>query len=132
MSVVEAFAADIPILGVCLGHQAIGQVFGAKVVRAPYLMHGKVSGIVHDTDDTLFAGIDNPFTATRYHSLILDAESVKNAPFKIIARTSDNIVMGIRHKEFKTVVGIQFHPESILTVVGKKLLANFLGDSVKD
>lgn len=128
MSVIENFAADIPILGVCLGHQAIGQVFGAKVVRAPYLMHGKVSEIIHDPDDPLFVGTDNPFTAGRYHSLILDKDSLKDTPLNIIAQTSDNIVMGVRHKEFKTLVGIQFHPESVLTKSGKRILAGFLGN----
>jgi len=124
--VIKTFAGKIPILGVCLGHQTIGQVFGAKIVRAPYLMHGKVSEIIHDTDEPLFYDIDNPFTATRYHSLIIDKASVKDTPLKIIAWTSDSIIMGVRHKEFKNLVGIQFHPESILTKPGKKLLSNFL------
>lgn len=126
LDVIENFAGTIPILGVCLGHQAIGQVFGAKVVRAPYLMHGKVSEIIHDTDDPLFYDIDNPFSATRYHSLVIDRASLKETLLKTIAWTSDNIVMGVRHKDFKNLVGIQFHPESILTKSGKKLLSNFL------
>lgn len=124
--VIKTFAGKIPILGVCLGHQAIGQVFGAKVVRAPYLMHGKVSEIIHDTYEPLFSDIDNPFTAARYHSLVIDKASVKDTPLKIIAWTSDNIIMSVRHKDFKNLVGIQFHPESILTKPGKKLISNFL------
>ena len=126
VDVIKNMAGNISILGVCLGHQTIGQVFGAKVIRAPYLMHGKVSEIIHNTDEPLFNDIDNPFTATRYHSLVIDKDSVKETPLKIIAWTSDNIVMGVRHKDFKNLVGIQFHPESILTKSGKKLLSNFL------
>jgi len=126
IDVIKNMAGAIPILGVCLGHQAIGQIFGAKVVRAPYLMHGKVSEIIHDTDEPLFFDVDNPFTATRYHSLMIDKDSLKETPLKISAWTSDNIVMGVRHKIFKNLVGIQFHPESILTKSGKKILANFL------
>lgn len=126
LDIIKNFAGQIPILGVCLGHQAIGQVFGGKVVRAPYLMHGKVSEIIHDTDEPLFFDIDNPFPAIRYHSLVIDRESLKETPLKIIAWTSDNLVMAVRHREFKNLIGIQFHPESILTAFGKKLLANFL------
>lgn len=126
LDVIKNLAGVIPILGVCLGHQAIGQVFGAKIVRAPYLMHGKTSEIIHDIDEPLFFDVDNPFTATRYHSLIIDRESARETPLKTIAWTADNIIMGVRHKEFKTLVGIQFHPESILTKVGKKILSNFL------
>jgi anthranilate synthase component 2 len=126
IDVIKNLAGVYPILGVCLGHQTIGQVFGAKVVRAPYLMHGKVSEIIHAVDEDLFSGLDNPFTATRYHSLIIDRDSIKNTPLKITAWTSDNIVMAVRHKEFPNLVGIQFHPESILTSCGKKLLTNFL------
>jgi len=126
MDVIKNLAGIIPILGVCLGHQAIGQVFGAKIVRAPYLMHGKVSEIIHDTDEPLFTDIDNPFSATRYHSLIIDKNSLKETPLKTIAWTSDSLIMAVRHKDFKNLVGIQFHPESILTKSGKKLLSNFL------
>lgn len=126
IDVIKNLAGVMPILGVCLGHQAIGQVFGAKVVRAPYLMHGKVSEIIHDTYDALFTDIDNPFSATRYHSLVIDKDSLKETPLKTIAWTSDNIIMGIRHKDFKNLVGIQFHPESILTKSGKKIISNFL------
>lgn len=126
LDVIKNFGGKIPILGVCLGHQAIGQVFGAKVVRAPYLMHGKVSEIIHDPDEPLFTGIDNPFSATRYHSLIIDRASLEGTPLKIIAWTSDNIVMAVKHKDFKNLVGIQFHPESILTKSGKNILSNFI------
>jgi len=125
LEVIKTFAGKKPILGVCLGHQAIGQVFGGKVVRAPYLMHGKVSEVIHDTDDPLFFDVDNPFSATRYHSLVVDRASLKETPLKIIAWTSDNLVMALRHKEFKNLVGVQFHPESILTKTGKRMLANF-------
>ncbi len=126
LDVIKNFAGVVPILGVCLGHQAIGQVFGAKIIRAPYLMHGKVSEIIHDTDEPLFEDIDNPFSATRYHSLIIDKASLEGTPLKTIAWTSDGIIMAVRHKQFKNLSGIQFHPESILTKFGKKLLSNFL------
>jgi len=125
-TVIEEMAGKVPIMGVCLGHQAIGEVFGAKVVRAPYLMHGKVSEIIYIGQEPLFDGIDNPFSATRYHSLMIDKNSVENTPLAVIAKTSDDIIMAVRHKEFKNLVGIQFHPESILTKSGKKLLWNFL------
>lgn len=121
--VVKKFAGKIPILGVCLGEQTIGEVFGGNVVRAEKLMHGKTSEIHHD-GKTIFKGLPNPFTATRYHSLILEKKSLPTC-FEISAWTDDNEIMGIRHKEFK-VEGVQFHPESILTEAGKKLLANFL------
>lgn len=121
--VVKKFAGKIPILGVCLGEQTIGEVFGGNVVRADKLMHGKTSEIHHD-GKTIFNGLPNPFTATRYHSLILERKSLPGC-FEITAWTNDNEIMGIRHKEFK-VEGVQFHPESILTEAGKKLLANFL------
>lgn len=121
--VVKKFASKIPILGVCLGEQTIGEVFGGNVVRADKLMHGKTSEIHHD-GKTIFKGLSNPFTATRYHSLILERKSLPDC-LEISAWTDDNEIMGIRHKEFK-VEGVQFHPESILTEAGKKLLANFL------
>jgi anthranilate synthase/aminodeoxychorismate synthase-like glutamine amidotransferase len=119
--VVQYFHKSIPILGVCLGHQAIGEVFGGKVVRAPTLMHGKVSQIFHDGKG-LFKGLPQGFPATRYHSLM-----VSEIPMclEISAETQDGIVMGLRHRDFPTE-GIQFHPESIMTVVGKNLLKNFL------
>ncbi|MCI0665196.1 MAG: aminodeoxychorismate/anthranilate synthase component II [Acidobacteria bacterium] len=123
LDLIHRFAGKIPILGVCLGHQAIGQAFGGKVVRAPYLMHGKTSKILHD-GRTVFAGIDNPFAATRYHSLIVDRSSVPS-PLEISATTSDGLVMGLRHRDF-LCEGVQFHPESIMTGAGKQLLSNFL------
>lgn len=123
LEVIRRFAGAIPLLGVCLGHQAIGQAFGGEVVRAPYLMHGKTSQILHD-GRTLFAGIENPFTATRYHSLIVERASVPPV-LEISATTSDGLVMGLRHREF-ICEGVQFHPESIMTGAGKGLLRNFL------
>ena len=121
--VIKKLAGKIPILGVCLGHQAIVESFGGKIVRANRIMHGKTSEIHHD-GKTIFKGLDNPFTATRYHSLIDEKESLPDC-FEISAWTDQNEIMGIRHKEFK-LEGVQFHPESILTALGKKLLANFL------
>src|SRR5262252_2445463 len=123
LAVIRRFAGAIPLLGVCLGHQAIGQAFGGAVVRAPYLMHGKTSQILHD-GRTVFDGIENPFTATRYHSLIVDRASVPPV-LEISATTSDGLVMGLRHREF-ICEGVQFHPESIMTAAGKRLLGNFL------
>jgi anthranilate synthase/aminodeoxychorismate synthase-like glutamine amidotransferase len=123
IDVIKHFAGKIPILGVCLGHQSIGDAFGGDVIRAPYLMHGKTSLIHHD-GKTIFAELPNPFTATRYHSLIIKRETMPPA-LEVSAWTEDGVVMGVRHKEFK-VEGVQFHPESILTNVGKDLLRNFL------
>jgi len=123
LRVIERFAGKIPLLGVCLGHQAIGQMFGGRVIRAPELMHGKASEICHD-GKTIFAGLDDHFQAGRYHSLIVERESLP-ACLEVSAFTRDNIIMGLRHRELK-VEGVQFHPESIMTVDGKKLLANFL------
>jgi anthranilate synthase/aminodeoxychorismate synthase-like glutamine amidotransferase len=123
LDVIRHFAGKVPLLGVCLGHQAMGQAFGGRVVRAPYLMHGKTSQILHD-GRTVFEGVENPFTATRYHSLIVDRASVPPA-FEVSATTSDGLVMGLRHREF-ICEGVQFHPESIMTAAGKRLLANFL------
>jgi len=128
-TVISEFAGKLPILGVCLGHQSIGEVFGAKVTKAPYLMHGKTSKITYATGEPLFQGIENPFTATRYHSLIVDKDSVEGTSLKIIAETSDNIVMALRHREYKNLTGIQFHPESILTNCGYRILSNFLNYS---
>ena len=123
LKVIERFAGKIPLLGVCLGHQAIGQMFGGRVIRAPELMHGKASEISHD-GKTIFAGLEDHFAAGRYHSLIVERETLPDC-LEISAHTADNVIMGLRHRELK-VEGVQFHPESILTVNGKKLLANFL------
>jgi anthranilate synthase/aminodeoxychorismate synthase-like glutamine amidotransferase len=123
IDVIKRFTGKVPILGVCLGHQAIGDAFGGDVVRAPTLMHGKTSLIHHD-GKTIFAGLPNPFEATRYHSLIIKRETMP-AVLEVSAWTEDGVVMGVRHREFK-VEGVQFHPESILTNVGKDLLRNFL------
>lgn len=121
---VSAFAAaGTPILGVCLGHQAIGHVYGADVVRAPELMHGKTSPIEHN-EAGVFAGLPSPLTATRYHSLVLDPDTVPDV-LEVTARSVDGIVMGVRHRELD-VEGVQFHPESILTDCGHDLLRNFL------
>lgn len=114
---------DVPLLGVCLGHQAIGHVFGASIVRAPVLMHGKTSEIRHDGEG-IYSGLGNPFVATRYHSLVVERSTVP-ACLAITAETSDGVVMGLRHRE-RPVVGVQFHPESILTLEGERLLANFV------
>jgi para-aminobenzoate synthetase component II len=124
LEAIRAFGGQIPILGVCLGHQSIGQVFGGRVERAPYLMHGKTSRIEHD-GRTIFEGIEQSFVATRYHSLIVARESVPSE-LEVSATTSDGLVMGLRHRRF-ICEGVQFHPESIMTGVGKKLLRNFLG-----
>jgi anthranilate synthase component 2 len=119
----RAAAAGVPLLGVCLGHQALGQVFGGRVVRAPTLMHGKTSMVQHDGRG-LFAGLPKPFEATRYHSLVVERASVP-ASLEISAWTDDGVVMGLRHRE-RPIEAVQFHPESILTTVGKDLLRNFL------
>lgn len=126
VELIRRLGPKIPILGVCLGHQAIGQAFGAKVIRAPYLMHGKVSQIEHD-GRTIFEGIPSPFTATRYHSLIIERESCPDV-LQVSAQTDDGLIMAVRHRHYP-VEGIQFHPESILTDNGKKLLKNFLDGS---
>lgn len=123
LDAIRHFAGRIPLLGVCLGHQAIGQAFGGQVVRAPYLMHGKTSQILHD-GRSIFEGLENPFVATRYHSLIVERASIPPA-LEISATTSDGLVMGLRHREF-FCEGVQFHPESIMTHAGKQLLRNFL------
>jgi len=124
LDVIRVLGPTTPTLGVCLGHQAIGQAFGATVTRARMQMHGKTSEIRHDGKG-VFAGLSNPFVATRYHSLIVLAETVTDE-LEITARTDDGQVMGLRHRRFP-IEGVQFHPESILTVEGKHLLANFLG-----
>ena len=122
-AVVSRFAQRIPILGVCLGHQCIGAAFGCKIIRAPKIMHGKLSDVSHDSQ-TIYRSLKNPFPAMRYHSLIIDPERLPTE-LSVSARTSDNIIMGVRHRRYP-VEGVQFHPESILTGEGKRLLENFL------
>jgi anthranilate synthase component II len=124
LDVIRGAAGRIPLLGVCLGHQALGQAFGGRVVRAPKVMHGKTSEIHHD-GRTVFAALPQPFTATRYHSLVVDRASVPE-DLEISAWTEDGVVMGLRHRKH-VLEGVQFHPESILTSSGKDLLRNFLG-----
>ncbi|MFL5734088.1 MAG: anthranilate synthase component II [Chloroflexia bacterium] len=123
LQAIERFAGRIPVLGVCLGHQCIGQLHGAKIVRARELRHGKTSEIYH-TGKGVFAGMPNPFTATRYHSLVVDARTCP-PELEVTAWTDDGLIMGLRHRT-KQVEGVQFHPESIMTRDGKALLANFL------
>ena len=123
IDLIRHFAGRKPLLGVCLGHQAIGEAFGGRVVRAPYLMHGKLSRIHHD-GRTIFRGLPQDFAATRYHSLIVEREGLPEV-LEISAATDDGLIMGLRHRRFP-VEGVQFHPESILTEPGKALLRNFL------
>jgi len=123
VDVIRHFHRDIPILGVCLGHQAIGQAFGGRVIRAARVMHGKTSPIAND-GRTIFAGLANPFTAGRYHSLIVERKSLPDC-LEISAETAEGEIMGLRHRSLP-VEGIQFHPESILTPSGKRLIGNFL------
>ena len=123
VELIKAAAGKLPILGVCLGHQSIGQAFGGTVIRAPRAMHGKLSRVSH-TGEGLFAGLPNPFTATRYHSLIVERQTLPDC-FEITAETEDGIIMGMQHREFP-IHGIQFHPESIATENGRELLRNFL------
>jgi anthranilate synthase/aminodeoxychorismate synthase-like glutamine amidotransferase len=120
---IRHLAGKMPILGVCLGHQALGEVYGGRVIRAPRLMHGKTSPILH-RGRGLFAGLDNPFEATRYHSLIVERETLPDC-FEVMAWTPENELMGLKHKDHETW-GVQFHPESILTTSGLKLIENFL------
>ena len=120
---IKRFGARMPILGVCLGHQSIGAAFGGAIIRAPSIMHGKLSEVSHD-GQTIFRGLKNPFAAMRYHSLVIDPQRLP-ADLTVTARTSDGVIMGVRHKRFP-IEGVQFHPESILTEEGKKLLKNFL------
>jgi para-aminobenzoate synthetase component 2 len=123
LALIDYFKGVIPILGVCLGHQAIGQAFGGDVVRAERLMHGKTSPILHD-GKTLFEGLPSPFTATRYHSLIVKPETLPDC-LEISARTEEGEIMGLRHKEY-VIEGVQFHPESIITDHGHQMLRNFI------
>ena len=121
---IEKFGSQLPILGVCLGHQSIGQVFGGKIVPAPVLMHGKTSAIYH-RNIGVFAGLTNPFKATRYHSLVIERETLPDS-LEITAWVEDGTIMGVRHRNYPHLEGVQFHPESILTDSGKQLLGNFL------
>jgi len=123
LELIPAAAGKVPLLGVCLGHQAIGQAYGAKVVRAPEIVHGKTSEISWE-GGRLFQGLPDPFSATRYHSLALDPASVPDC-LRVTARTSDGVVMGVEHRDLP-VLGVQFHPESVLTTHGKRMLQNFL------
>lgn len=123
LELIKNLCGKIPILGVCLGHQAIGQAFGGEIVRAPQIMHGKTSDIYHDGLG-VYKNLPNPFVATRYHSLVIDPKSVPDC-LVVTAKTEDGVIMGVRHREL-ALEGVQFHPESILTEVGKDLLRNFL------
>jgi anthranilate synthase/aminodeoxychorismate synthase-like glutamine amidotransferase len=131
MELIRRFAGAIPILGVCLGHQCIGQVFGGRIVRAARVMHGKLSKVFHD-EKGLFTGVENPFVATRYHSLVIDPESMPEA-LEVTAKTWEDEIMGVRHRAFAggpaPLEGVQFHPESIMTTAGKRMLGNFLAIS---
>lgn len=125
VDLLQELAGQVPILGVCLGHQAIGAAFGADVVRASLVMHGKTSEVTHDGRG-IFAGLPNPFTATRYHSLIVDEATLPD-DLEVTARSEDGIIMGLRHRHCE-IYGVQFHPESILTTGGHQILSNFLSD----
>jgi len=129
LDVVRAYAGKIPILGVCLGHQAIGQAFGGRIVGAGTIMHGKISKVFHD-EQGIFAGVPNPFEATRYHSLVIERQTVPST-LEVTAKTWDEEIMGVRHRRWvgtrAPLEGVQFHPESIMTPEGKRMLANFLG-----
>ncbi|MBR8830508.1 MAG: Anthranilate synthase component 2 [Chroococcopsis gigantea SAG 12.99] len=124
LQLISQLAQTIPILGVCLGHQSIGQVYGAHIVSADVLMHGKTSPIYHNNTG-VFAGLENPFTATRYHSLVIKKDTIPDV-LEITAWVEDGTVMGVRHRQYPHLQGVQFHPESILTTAGKELLRNFL------
>ncbi|MCS7281681.1 MAG: aminodeoxychorismate/anthranilate synthase component II [Desulfobacterota bacterium] len=124
VEVIKRFGNKTPILGVCLGHQCIGYAFGARIVRAKRILHGKTSFIYHD-EKTIFKGLKNPFRAVRYHSLVIDESSIDDSVLEVTAKSEDGEVMGIRHREC-FIEGVQFHPESILTESGKKILENFL------
>lgn len=134
MDLIRRFAGQLPILGVCLGHQCIGQVFGGRIVRAKVPMHGKLSKVFHD-ERGLFAGVENPSVATRYHSLVIAPDSMPEA-LEVTAKTWDDEIMGVRHKAFANTAapleGVQFHPESIMTAAGKAMLRNFLAMAERD
>ncbi len=124
LDLIRQLGPAMPILGVCLGHQSIGQVFGGTIVLAPLLMHGKTSE-VHHTNTGVFSGLDNPMTATRYHSLVIERQSCPEV-LEITAWVDDQTIMGVRHRQYPHIQGVQFHPESVLTASGKQLLRNFL------
>lgn len=124
LNLIEQLGSSLPILGVCLGHQSIGQVFGGKIVSAPELMHGKTSQVSH-TGVGVFRGLENPLTATRYHSLVIDRDTCPDV-LEITAWVEDGTIMGVRHRNYPHIQGVQFHPESVLTSSGKQLLRNFL------
>jgi anthranilate synthase component II len=124
LQLIQELGPSTPILGVCLGHQSIGQVFGGKIVSAPTLMHGKTSPIQH-AGIGVFQGLDNPLTATRYHSLVIDQQACPDV-LEITAWVEDGTIMGVRHRQYPHIEGVQFHPESVLTQSGKQLLRNFL------
>ncbi len=134
LELIQQLGPTLPILGVCLGHQSIGQVFGGKIISAPSLMHGKTSPVTH-TGVGVFAGLDNPMTATRYHSLVIEPQTCPEV-LEITAwvndpAIADPIIMGVRHRQYPHIQGVQFHPESVLTAAGKQLLRNFL-QSIRD
>jgi anthranilate synthase component II len=124
LSLIQELGPQIPVLGVCLGHQSIGQVYGGRIVSAPQLMHGKTSEVYH-RGVGVFAGLENPFVATRYHSLVIERDTCPEV-LEITAWTEDGTIMGVRHRNYPHIEGVQFHPESILTKSGKQLLKNFL------
>ncbi|MEH1912433.1 anthranilate synthase component II [Nostoc sp.] len=124
LELIEQLGQELPILGVCLGHQSIGQVFGGKIIPAPELMHGKTSQVSHNGVG-VFQGLENPLTATRYHSLVIERETCPDV-LEITAWVEDNTIMGVRHRNYPHIQGVQFHPESVLTSSGKQLLRNFL------
>jgi anthranilate synthase component 2 len=124
LAVIQAFGPTLPVLGVCLGHQGIGHVFGGKITAAPELMHGKTSSVYH-TGEGVFEGLENPLTATRYHSLVIDRQTCPEE-LEITAWVEDGTIMAVRHRQYPHLQGVQFHPESVLTHSGKQLLRNFL------
>jgi anthranilate synthase component 2 len=124
LQIIHDLSPTVPVLGVCLGHQSIGQVFGGTIIRAPELMHGKTSPIYHNGQG-VFAGLENPFQATRYHSLVIEPQSCPEV-LEITAWVEDGTIMGVKHRQYPTLQGVQFHPESILTDSGKHILRNFL------
>jgi anthranilate synthase component 2 len=124
LALIERLGKTLPILGVCLGHQSLGQVFGGTIIRAPQLMHGKTSQVYHKSVG-IFQGIENPFVATRYHSLAIEPQSLPEV-LEVTAWVEDGTIMGVRHRDYPHLQGVQFHPESILTTSGKQILRNFL------